>query len=185
MLNWTTGGLAESWGIRSRGQAAGWPGPGFEFRRKHGKPLFSKSPERLCVPPSILFNWYRGFSSRHKATHLHLVPWLRMSGDIHLFPPYVFMRRTGTNLCLPTRQVKIQKEYIAAAKWPAVPHYTLQRCNSKYGHMDSSFLSNSKQMTGQYFKLGQCPLRPSLFPNRYSLNILPFDNKCSDTLICR
>jgi hypothetical protein len=57
-----------------------------------------------------------GFAPGRKATHLRLVPWLRMKGDIHIFPLYAFMRRTGTILSLPRRQVKIQNEYVAAAE---------------------------------------------------------------------
>jgi len=35
-------------------------------------------------------------------TDLHLLPRLRMSGAMSLFPPYVFMARTGTTSPLPS-----------------------------------------------------------------------------------
>ena len=34
-------------------------------------------------------------------THLHLVPWLRMSGTVRLLPLYTFMARKGTLLPVP------------------------------------------------------------------------------------
>jgi hypothetical protein len=56
-----------------------------------------KRPDRLFGPPSLLFSWYRGnFSGVSDqgvmlTTRLHLVPSLKMSGDIPPLSQYAFI----------------------------------------------------------------------------------------------
>jgi hypothetical protein len=92
---WATGWMIEGWS----------PGRGWEFFSSPSR------PDRLCRPPSLLSNGYKGFflweqSCRNVklTTHLQLVPML-MRGDISPLPQYAFMARcsvkcTRTNLPL-------------------------------------------------------------------------------------
>jgi hypothetical protein len=69
----------------------------FPVSAEQASPL-SQRPDRLCYPPSLLSNGYRGiFPQRlsgrrvNLSIHLHLVPKLRMRGAILSLPQYVFM----------------------------------------------------------------------------------------------
>ena len=58
-----------------------------------------KRPDRIWGPPSALFNGYRGsFPGVKLTTHVHLKPWLRVSGAILLLPLYAFVAWTGATL---------------------------------------------------------------------------------------
>jgi hypothetical protein len=75
-------GTALRWGL---------DGPGFETWKGQEIFSFSKHPNRLCDPPSLLFNGYGGSIlwvkcvSVKLTTHLHPVPRLRMSAATPLF----------------------------------------------------------------------------------------------------
>jgi hypothetical protein len=81
----------------------GWTVRGFESRQCK-KFSSAKYPDRIRGPSSVLFNGNRysflGLSARgvKLTTFLHLVPRLRMSGEISLVPQYAFMALTETYL---------------------------------------------------------------------------------------
>jgi len=70
----------------------GLEGPEFEFRQEQGIFLFSKRPNRLRVPPNLLFNGYRGKSGRDVkfTTRIHLAQKLTIGGTQTLPLLYTF-----------------------------------------------------------------------------------------------
>jgi len=61
--------------------------------------LQRKRPDRIWGPPSALFNEYRGsFLGLMSITHVHLLPWLRVSGAILLLPLHAFAAWTEATL---------------------------------------------------------------------------------------
>lgn len=72
--------IAMDYGLRRRGSI---PGKGKRFLSK------PQRSDRLCGPPSVLYNWYRGYSRGvNMTTHLHRVPRLRMVA-LCLHSPYI------------------------------------------------------------------------------------------------
>jgi hypothetical protein len=81
----------------------GWPHSNLGRREKFF--CSPKGPDRLSGPHSLLFNGYRcSFAGLkwpgREFNHFHLVPRLRMSGALRLFPLYFFMTPTEAPLVL-------------------------------------------------------------------------------------
>jgi hypothetical protein len=84
--------------------AMGWTIWGSNSDRNKIFSLLQSRPDRLWVPPSLLFNWFRGsFPGANWPVRkfYHSPPYnaeVRMCGAIYLLPLYVFMAWTGATL---------------------------------------------------------------------------------------